>query len=317
MPGCTTDATFPWTAQRSCGNFLRMEAPATARLNRGDARSVVSQHGEDGLLDKIFAILPGAERSRWCVEFGAWDGKHLSNTWHLIADEGWSAVLIEADRSRYKTLAERFSDNPRVTTINAFVSLDGRHSLDVLLAASPIPRDFDLLSIDIDGIDYHVWDSVRLYQPKVVVIEYNPTIPNDIVFVQPRDPSVSQGSSAAAFVRLAKTKGYELIAATTCNLIFVTSEYFPLFQIDDNSLANLRDWHDHETRIYQLYDGTLVVDGCDQLCWHGIGMKDSIQVLPRMLRKFPGALSLPQRLALRAYKAYLYVRDGWRSRTAS
>jgi hypothetical protein len=60
------------------------------------ARNVTSQCGEDGIIERILSIM--TDKDGWCVEFGAWDGKHLSNTYNLIHNKGYSAVLIESSR---------------------------------------------------------------------------------------------------------------------------------------------------------------------------------------------------------------------------
>jgi hypothetical protein len=118
--------------------------------------------------------------------------------------------------------------------------------------------DFDLLSIDIDGNDYHVWDTVKTYKPRLVIIEFNPTIPSDIEFVQEKNNSINHGNSLLSLVKLGKSKGYELIATTYCNGFFVEKEFFDLFKIEDNSIDSL--WKNPEApRIFQLYDGTLML----------------------------------------------------------
>ena len=65
-------------------------------LARDHSRNVTSQSGEDGILEEIFRrIQPTANdtaKQRWCVEFGAWDGVHLSNTRQLLKTEGWGGV---------------------------------------------------------------------------------------------------------------------------------------------------------------------------------------------------------------------------------
>jgi hypothetical protein len=45
--------------------------------------NVTSQNGEDGIIQHIFKVLPPAQ-NRYCVEFGAWDGMHLSNCFNLV-----------------------------------------------------------------------------------------------------------------------------------------------------------------------------------------------------------------------------------------
>jgi hypothetical protein len=66
------------------------------------ASDVTSETGEDGILRKALELLP--EKNQWCIEFGAWDGKHLSNTYNLIATRGYRGVLIEPRRARFREL---------------------------------------------------------------------------------------------------------------------------------------------------------------------------------------------------------------------
>ncbi|MFB0524758.1 MAG: FkbM family methyltransferase, partial [Phycisphaerae bacterium] len=144
------------------------------------ARTVTSQSGEDGIIEKILEVIN--DNDKWCVEFGSWNGKNLSNTYSLIVDKDYSAVLIEADAERIKDLLRTFGNNPKVTPINALVGFDVDDNLDTILKNTHIPNNFDLLSIDVDGNDYHIWDVVKEYRPKVVVIEFNGTIPPEVEF---------------------------------------------------------------------------------------------------------------------------------------
>jgi hypothetical protein len=244
-----------------------------------------SQGGEDGILERIFELLGVSEG--WCVEFGAWDGIHLSNTRRLIESEGWHGVLIEADPAKFIELEANTAAFPGVVCRNAFVGFDPPTDLDSILGETEIPEDFDLLSIDIDGNDYYVWESVTRYRPKVVVVEINPTIPNHVRFVQARDMSVQQGTSALSLVELGKTKGYELVATTQCNVIFVRDDLYPAIGIADNSLDALRTGHDDETSILHLFDGTLVLAGRTTHPWNGMELKNErIQILPAPLRHY-------------------------------
>jgi len=178
------------------------------------ASNTVSQNGEDGILAEIFKRIK--PRSELCVEFGAWDGKHFSNTWALWHDAGWSAILIEGDHDKFLQLQLAIDKFPSVKGINAYVTSEGVNSLDSLLGDAGVGVDaIDLLSIDIDGDDYHVWDALTLFRPRVVIIEYNPTIPPEIDIVQRRGEYF--GASAAALTRLARSKGYELAACTRTN----------------------------------------------------------------------------------------------------
>lgn len=247
------------------------------------SNNVVSQYGEDGILSKIFEIIP--DLNRWCVEFGAWDGKFLSNTWNLIENKGWSAVMIEANPKRYKELLKTYKDNNNVIPIKRWVDFEGKNTLDNIFGETKLPLDFDLLSIDIDGNDYHIWDSLKQFKPKVVVIEYNSTVPNDIEFIQERNMNINQSTSLLAIQNLGKQKGYELVAVTTSNAIFVKKSYFSLFNISDNSLDAINP-QENIPRVFQLYDGTIMLTNDFKLHWqYGIPVKSkNLQILPRFFR---------------------------------
>ena len=242
-------------------------------------KNYYSQHGEDGIIEKIFEIIP---RDNWCVEFGAWDGKYLSNTCYLIENYGYNAVLIEGNYKKYQELINNFKDNKSVIALNNIIGFNDKNNLDSILKTSPIPENFDLLSIDIDGNDYHVWDSINAYKPKVVCIEYNPTIPNGVEFIQKKDMKISQGNSATAICKLATIKGYELVATTGTNLIFVDEKYFSLFGINDNSLNKLKKTH-LTTYLFSGYDGTVFIEGEKNIHWHRIHFQEAnLQQLPKI-----------------------------------
>ncbi len=248
------------------------------------ARSVTSQAGEDGIIEKVLEVI--ARPNRWCVEFGSWDGKHLSNTWNLIANHSFSAVLIEGDKKRHQTLRNNFLENPKVIPVCAFVGFEPEEGLDRILEKTPIPADFDLLSIDIDGNDYHVWQAVRKYRPKVVIIEFNPTVPPVVRFVQPRDMSVTQGCGLTALVDLAGEKGYELVAVESANAVFVDQTYFPLFEIEDNSIQALWTRQTALTHLFFGYDGTVFIRGLTRHPWTSVPIEEEkLQILPKWARK--------------------------------
>ena len=263
----------------------------------GYAKNVTSQSGEDGILQRIFEIIPNGDK--FCCEFGAWDGKKYSNTYQLIANKGWSGVLIEPDQDKFNDLNQTFANNNKVRFVNKFVNFSGNDTLDQILEETDIPLNFDLLSIDIDGNDYHVWESVVKYAPKVVVVEFNPSIPDHVEYVQKADPSLNHGNSALSIVKLANAKGYELVAVTELNVIFVKFELFTLFGIEDNSLKNLKKSSPYVTDFFQLYDGTIVLSGCKKMLWHELSIDEAkLQVVPNCLRVFPGAMGSVRRFLL-------------------
>jgi hypothetical protein len=268
------------------------------------ASNVTSQYGEDGIISAALDLLP--ERNGWCIEFGAWDGRNCSNTYDLVKSRGYRGVFIEPDPARFRELQQNH-DATRNILLNGFVGFDETDCLDALLREHvSIPREVDVLSIDIDGNDYHVWTAIHSFQPKLVIIEYNPTIANAVHFVQERRRSLNQGSSAAALVDLGRSKGYELVAATLINLVFVQYRYYPLFGIPDNSLEVMRD-DSKVPHIFVGYDGKVFLSELDtlgsiSLPWHGMRLsQSSVQCLPRRLQKYPNNYSRMDKFVFRYY----------------
>lgn len=248
------------------------------------AKNNFSQFGEDGIVEKLLQHIP--DKNKWCVEFGAWDGVYLSNAFNLIKNEGYRSVLIEANSEKFEELKKNLKEFDAVL-VNEFVTFDGENTLDKILSRTEIPHDFDFLSIDIDGNDYHILESLSLYKPKIICIEYNLLIPNEVIYIQPKDFNIQRGASALAILNLAKSKGYSLAAVTTSNLILADARYANELQLSGADLSEFRD--DSETRVFVFpgYDGRVLLSKPLMLGWHNVIVdEDDIQVLPKALRRY-------------------------------
>lgn len=132
-------------------------------LLKYSAQKVTSQNGEDGIIEKIFETIGDNDYSKWCVEFGAWDGKHLSNTYNLLVNKGWDGVLIEGNEDKFQELSNNYSNHSNVYTLNSMIGFSSHNNLESILSTTPIPKDFGLICIDIDGCDYYIWESLQAY----------------------------------------------------------------------------------------------------------------------------------------------------------
>jgi hypothetical protein len=142
-----------------------------------------------------------------------------------------------------------------------------------------------------------------------VCVEFNPTIPTEVHFVQRPDPGVQQGASLLALTELGREKQYELVCVLSVNAFFVDRPYFARFGIEDNSPFRLRRDLSLVTWMFSGYDGTVHIAGSKKLPWHGIPIDEgALQALPRFLRRFPDAYSGPQRALLRALRKYKSLR---------
>ena len=250
-------------------------------------RSVTSQLGQDGILEKIFEII--GTTNKVCIEFGAWDGKFLSNTWNLIENKGWHGVLIEGNSAKFSEISGNHPSG-RVTAYNTRVNLSGANSIDNILQTYGELAP-DLMSIDIDGNDWHVWSSMDLLKPRVVLIEFNQTIPNDVYFVQDPEFTINQGASLLALIELGRRKGYQLVCVEQWDGFFVRDELFGSFGIEDNSIDAM--FHSpSQTKIFQCFDGKLYTTGNRTLLWSGKTFsEDQLQVLSPSEQGFEDHLS--------------------------
>jgi hypothetical protein len=144
-----------------------------------------------------------------------------------------------------------------------------------------------VLSIDIDGDDFHIFDSLQNISPLVVVVEYNPSIPLDFSFINPL--GTSQGSSAKSIVHMATQKGYSLVHRTPANLVFVLASKLHLIGFVDGLPVSFPIESDLKIpKVFFGFDGSLHFTEKLESPWHSILIESAdLQPLPSFLRRIP------------------------------
>lgn len=182
--------------------------------------NIWSQAGEDGILNHLIKIDFGFT-NKWCCEFGAWDGKKYSNTWNLIKNHGWHGIMIEADEVKYsELLVNKNETGNRLITVNCIVGYDRGDfkmgtRLDDILDSCNAPVDIDLISMDTDGPDYHIWNDLKKYRPKVVIIEHSGLNAYIIQNENSKPKKDLDGTTSFwAMKALGESKDYELLVDT-------------------------------------------------------------------------------------------------------
>lgn len=272
----------------------------------GYAADVTSQFGEDGILAEVLDRLAAAVAlSHWCIDVGAADGVWCSNVCTLVRARGYRAVMIEADAARYADLL-RNHPGDEVVKLHARAGWAGDDRLDALLARTPVPFDPDVCSIDVDGNDYWLLGALGAYRPKVLVVEFNPTIPNALDYVQAPDPRVARGASARALARRGGELGYAPVAATTCNLILVRTDLTDAVLDGPDGLPSidgLRDPAEGLVFAFTGYDGTTILSAPLVNPWLGQTWSvGDLQALPAGLRRYPGDWGRLRRAAWRIHR---------------
>jgi hypothetical protein len=190
---------------------------------------VFSQFEEDGMLLFIFTII-GMDNKIF-IEIGSDDGVN-SNSANLFFNFGWYGLFIDANRKSIKRGRYFYNRYPhpgyyKPKFVCAKVT---RENINKLIEDSGFSGDIGLLSIDIDGNDYWIWDAINIISPKVVIIEThvefglnNIVVPYDPEYSFPGKHPVYHGASPVAMTKLANKKGYRLVGANELgfNFIFV------------------------------------------------------------------------------------------------
>jgi hypothetical protein len=190
---------------------LDPEAPYNLMAGRFRGRS---QNEEDGITLGIFER--AGVTTRRFVELGC--GRNGGNSGFLAAELGWSGLMVDAQDD---LVAEASALNP--ATIVGVAAWLTRDSVNSLIEQHGFGGEIDLLSIDVDGNDYWIWEALTVCSPRLVIAEYNSIFgPQRSVVVPYSDnfdrhehkglQRVYYGASLQAFAALAKQKGYRLVA---------------------------------------------------------------------------------------------------------
>jgi hypothetical protein len=185
-----------------------------------------SQTDEDGILLYIFSIIGTVNKI--AVEICAGNGIEC-NTANLIINHGWHGLLFDGNEALVKEGLDFYTRNSYTNIyppkfVNSWVK---RSFINQLLRNNGFEGEIDLLSLDLDGVDYWIWEAINVISPRVVVVEYQDIIGPDRALTVPYKDDFDAykypttlgmpnfcGASLPAFSKLAKAKGYRLVG---CN----------------------------------------------------------------------------------------------------
>ena len=209
------------SVQQSLGRIenRQLEANTNRPINDFEYK-VYSQWGEDGIIQ--YLIRNVTIQVPIFVEFGIEDYKE-ANTRFLLTNNNWSGLVIDCNSesiTRFKT--DRIYWQYNIKAINEYIRRD---NINQILIGNGVEGEIGLLSIDIDGNDYWIWDAINVIQPIIVVIEYNYRFGQDLAVTIPysdyfdhstaHSSQIYYGASLRALHILAEHKGYDFIGC--CN----------------------------------------------------------------------------------------------------
>ena len=215
-------------SQRHLFNFYQINKNKTGEIKlRDTGYKVFSQFEEDGKLIYILAMI-GIKHSSF-IEIGSDDGIN-SNCANLALNFGWYGLFLDGNKKSisrgryfYNKYPTRFGYKP--TFIHSFVT---RENINDTIEKAGFNGEIDLLSIDIDGNDYWIWDAIVVVQPRIVIIETHViygyediVVPYNPEYTYPGISSQYHGASPKAMVKLGQKKGYRLIGANDLGFNFI------------------------------------------------------------------------------------------------
>lgn len=191
---------------------------------------VFSQFGDDGIIQYLLQQVDIPEGSRKFIEFGVQDYQE-SNTRFLLMNDNWSGLILDGSSANIaKVVADAQFWRHDLTAVAAFIDRD---NVNDLFSRNGYKGEIGLLSVDIDGNDYWVWESIEVVNPIIVVCEYNSvfgaehavTIPYDPVFQRSAAhySNLYWGVSLNALFLLASRRGYAFVGCNSAgnNAYFV------------------------------------------------------------------------------------------------
>ena len=192
---------------------------------------VFSQFGDDGIIQYLthrLAPLPDS-----FVEFGV-ENYRESNTRFLLLNNNWRGLVMDSDAASIDHIQhDEIYWRHTLTARRAFVTRD---NIDDLLKEAGFLGEVGLLSIDIDGNDYWVWEKLTAINPVIVIVEYNSIFGPDLAVTIPYHPNFARhqahysgqfwGASLTALTQLAEKKGYSPVGCNSAgnNAYFVRKD---------------------------------------------------------------------------------------------
>jgi hypothetical protein len=178
---------------------------------------VFSQFDEDGIIQYLINKLPIENKT--FIEFGV-ENYEESNTRFLLLNDHWQGMVLDARGADI-----RYIQKDRIYwqyDLQAKCAWITRENINTLLRDAGFGEDVGLLSIDIDGNDYWIWEAIQSIRPRIVIIEYNSLFglqPIAVPYKENFDRTAAHysnlyyGSSLGALQHLAQKKGYLLLGS--------------------------------------------------------------------------------------------------------
>ncbi|HEY9755261.1 MAG TPA: hypothetical protein V6C97_08870 [Oculatellaceae cyanobacterium] len=181
---------------------------------------VFSQFGDDGIIQ--YLIHNVEITSRRFIEFGV-ESYREANTRFLLINDNWEGLII--DGSEQNMSAVKGTDIYWRHTIEAVSAFIDKDNINDIFRKANFLGDIGIMSVDVDGNDYWILESIDTVSPTILICEYNSTFGGKRAVSIPYDPTFERnkahfsnlywGCSLAALEYLAAKKGYSFVGSNS------------------------------------------------------------------------------------------------------
>jgi hypothetical protein len=222
--------------QESLGRIESRQLINSSSFNLFDHEfRVFSQWGEDGIIQFLIQHIE-IERKIF-IEFGSDNYNLESNTRFLLTNNHWSGLVIDSELENIKNLKN--SPTYWLYNVKAVQSFITKDNINQIIKENGLTGEVGLLSIDIDGNDYWIWQAIDVINPIIVIVEYNARFGHELAVTVPYNENFDRakahpsqfyhGASLRALCLLAERKGYVFIGCNKngVNAFFVRKDKKP------------------------------------------------------------------------------------------
>lgn len=201
---------------------------------------VFSQWGDDGIIQYLIHKIDIPNKT--FIEFGV-ENYTESNTRFLLINNNWIGLVMDGSESNINYIKnDPVSWAHELYSWPAFITRENINDLINKFVSIGHSPDIGLLSIDIDGNDYWIWEAINTINPIIVIVEYNSLYGYDNPFTNPYEADfyrlnpgniiLGYGSSLLSLCDLAEVKGYDFIGCNSAgnNAYFIRKDKNPLFK---------------------------------------------------------------------------------------
>ncbi len=215
-----------WRQLQAAGVILPLEQVGFSRF---------SEFEEDGYL--LYLLTLAGSASRTVVEISSQDGRTCMAT-NLVVHHRWRGFLFDGDPVFVAEGRRFFANHPATRASPPVMRSEWftRDNVNRALASAGVPNEVDVLSLDIDGNDLHLWNAMNM-RPRILICEFNNAVPSELALTipyqadfdyaaLPPDQALFRSASLAAYVAVSRRKGYRLVGinALGFNAIFLRDD---------------------------------------------------------------------------------------------